>query len=34
SEFFELSKISRAEFEDDYTKRLEAFVCPETNLSF
>lgn len=34
SAFFELSKVSREDFENDYKKRLEAFVCPETGLSF
>lgn len=34
SEFMALSKISTEEFEDDYKKKLEKFVCPVTNISF
>ena len=34
SSLTELSKISREEFEDDYSKRLSQFICPETNLRF
>lgn len=34
SEFMTLSKITREEFEDDYKKKLEEFVCPITNIKF
>jgi hypothetical protein len=34
SSFFEHSKVSTEEFENDYKKRLENFTCPETGLSF
>ncbi|WP_412470218.1 MULTISPECIES: hypothetical protein [unclassified Halobacteriovorax] len=34
SEFSELAKLSREEFEADYKKRLEEFICPVTNLKF
>ncbi len=34
SPFMELSKISREEFEADYVKKLEEFVCPITKIKF
>ncbi|OIQ20056.1 MAG: hypothetical protein BM556_06090 [Bacteriovorax sp. MedPE-SWde] len=34
SEFSQLAKVSREEFEADYAKRLSEFVCPETGLKF
>jgi len=34
SKFFELSKVSREEFEESFKKKLEDFVCPLTGLSF
>lgn len=34
SEFYKQSLVSKEDFEGDYIKRLEEFVCPETGLSF
>ncbi|MBK26941.1 MAG: hypothetical protein CME70_23260 [Halobacteriovorax sp.] len=34
SPFMELSKVTREEFEADYAKRLEEFVCPNTKIQF
>lgn len=34
SKFTTLSKVTKEEFEDDYTKKLSQFICPETGLKF
>ncbi len=34
SEFAKLANITREEFEEDYKKRLESFICPLSNLQF